>query len=183
MAKTAEEMMESMKAGLIEKTGKPLEHWVKLVKTSGIEKFGDQVKMLKAEHAMGHGYANFICQAAKGRLDADAGDMLEGQYAGKESLRPIYDALAAFAGTLGGDVSIDPKKTSVAFRRSKNFAVVTPATKSRIDLGINLKGTAGADRLTEEKPGGMCTHKVKLTAVDEVDEELKAWLKAAYERA
>ena len=52
-----------------------------------------------------------------------------------------------------------------------------------LDLGINLKGTAGTDRLTEEKPGGMCTHKVKLTAVDEVDEELKAWLKAAYERA
>lgn len=183
MAKSAKEMMESMKAGIAEKTGKPLEHWVKLVKASGIEKFGEQVKMLKTGHGMTHGYANFVCQAAKGRLDADEGDLLEGQYTGKESLRPIYDALATFAGSLGSDVEISPKKTSVAFRRSKNFAVVTPATKSRVDLGINLKGTPGTDRLVEEKPGAMCTHKVRLSSVSDIDAELKTWLEAAYARA
>ncbi len=183
MAKSAEEMMESMKAGITEKTGKPLEHWVKLVKASGIEKFGEQVKMLKGDHGMTHGYANFVCQAAKGRLDADEGDMLEGQYKSKESLRPIYDALAAYADSLGKDVDIAPKKTSVAFRRSKNFAVVTPATKSRVDLGLNLKGTAGTDRLLEEKPGSMCTHKVRLTSPDDIDAELKAWLAESYQKA
>ena len=109
--------------------------------------------------------------------------MLEGQYKGKESLRPIFDALARYAASLGKDVSIDPKKTSVAFRRSKNFAVVTPATKTRVDLGLNLKGTPGTDRLLEEKPGGMCTHKVRLVAPGDVNAEMKAWLKAAYEKA
>ena len=183
MAKSAEEMMESMKAGIAEKTGKPLEHWVKLVKASGIEKFGELVKMLKGDHGITHGYANFVCQAAKGRLDADEGDMLEGQYVGKESLRPVYDALAAHAQTLGKDVEIAPKKTSVAFRRSRNFAVVTPATKSRVDLGLNLKGTPGTDRLLEEKPGSMCTHKVRLTSPDDIDAELKAWLAKAYQKA
>jgi hypothetical protein len=71
----------------------------------------------------------------------------------------------------------------VAFRRSKNFAVVTPATKSRVDLGLNLKGENGTMRLAEEKTGSMCTHKIKLQAAEEVDDEVKAWLKAAYERA
>lgn len=183
MARTSEEMLQSMKAGIAEKTGKPLEHWVSVVKASGLEKHGAQMTMLKVEYGLGHGYANFVCQAAKGRLDADAGDLLTGQYQGKEQLKPIYDALAAYAVALGGDVSIDPKKTSVAFRRSKNFAVVTPATKTRIDLGVNLKGEPGTLRLIEEKPGAMCTHKIRLQAAEEVDDEIRAWLKAAYEKA
>lgn len=183
MAKTSEEMMESMKAGIAQKTGKPLEHWVKIVKASGLEKHGQQMTLLKSDHGLTHGYANFICQAAKGRLDADEDDLLAGQYQGKESLQPIYEALASFAKSLGSDVEIAPKKTSVAFRRSKNFAVVTPATKTRVDLGLNLKGETGTIRLMEEKPGGMCTHRIKLQSADEVDDEIMAWLKAAYERA
>ncbi|WP_290495879.1 DUF5655 domain-containing protein [Hyphomonas sp. UBA4494] len=183
MAKSPEQMLESMKQGLLEKTGKPLDHWTDLVRKSGLEKFGDQMKLLKTEHGLTHGYANLACQAAKGRLDANEGDMLANQYSGKESLRPIFDALAAHAGALGKDVEIAPKKTSVAFRRSKNFAVVTPATKTRVDLGLNLKGTPGTNRLLEEKPGGMCTHKVRLTSVTDVDAELKAWLAEAYTKA
>lgn len=183
MAKTEAQMLESMKAGLLEKTGKALDHWVGLVKASGLEKHGEQVKMLKSEHGLGHGHANFVCQAAKGRLEASAHDMLEAQYAGKEALRPIYDALAAYARSLGSDVEIAPKKTSVAFRRSKNFAVVTPATKSRIDLGLNLKGETGTGRLIEEKPGSMCTHKLKLATLEDVDEEVRSLLKRAYDAA
>ncbi|MEQ8558731.1 MAG: DUF4287 domain-containing protein [Henriciella sp.] len=182
MAKSQQEMLASHIAGLEAKTGKPLDHWVKLVQSSGIEKHGEQIAMLK-EHGIGHGHANMVCQAAKGRFEADEGEMLESQYKGKEGLRPIYEALEAYAKSLGDDVGIAPKKTSVAFRRSKNFAVVTPATKTRVDLGLNLKGEPGTLRLIDEKPGSMCTHKIKLQAVEEVDDEVKAWLKAAYEKA
>lgn len=182
MAKTQEEMLAAHIAGMEAKTGKPLAHWVKVVQSSGLEKHGDQVKMLKEEHGFGHGHANMVCQAAKGRFEADGGELLEIQYAGKDAIRPIYDALEAYAKTLGDDVEISPKKGAVAFRRSKNFAVVTPATKTRIDLGLNLKREAGTLRLVEEKPGSMCTHKMKLQFVEEVDEEVKAWLKEAYER-
>ncbi len=183
MAQSEADMLESMKKGLAAKTGKPLEHWVKLVKSSGLAKHGEQMSLLKDQHGLGHGHASFVCQAAKGRFEADPGEMLEAQYKGKESLRPIYDALAEYAASLGGDVSIDPKKTSVAFRRSKNFAVVTPATKSRVDLGINLKGAPGTERLAEEKPGSMCTHKVRLETAGDVDSDVKAWLKRAYDAA
>lgn len=182
MAKSQEEVLASHIAGLEAKTGKPLAHWVKVVQDSGLKKHGEQVAMLK-DHGIGHGHANLVCQAAKGRLDAAPDDMLAAQYTGKERLRPIYDALEAYAKTLGPDVEIAPKKTAVAFRRSKNFAVVTPATKSRVDLGLNLKGEPGQGRLIEEKPGKMCTHLVKLDSADQVDAEVKAWLKAAYERA
>jgi len=183
MAKSQEDILASHIAGMEAKTGKPLAHWVKIVQSSGLEKHGEQVRFLKEKHGFGHGHANMVCQAAKGRFEADEGDMLAGQYEGKEALRPIYDVLEAYAKGLGGDVEIAPKKTSVAFRRSKNFAVITPATKSRIDLGINLKGEPGKGRLIEEKPGKMCTHLVKLEAVGDVDADVKAWLRAAYERA
>lgn len=183
MAMTPEEVLASHISGMEAKTGKPLAHWIKVVQSSGLEKHGEQVKMLKEQHGFGHGHANMVCQAAKGRFEADEDDMLASQYEGKEALKPIYDALEAMARGLGSDVEIAPKKTSVAFRRSKNFAVVTPATKSRIDLGVNLKGENGTVRLIEEKPGAMCTHKIKIQAVEEVDEEVKAWLKAAYEKA
>lgn len=183
MAKSPKEMLESMKSGLLAKTGKPLDHWVSVVQASGLEKHGERIKLLKSEHGIGHGHANFICQAAKGALDADTDDLLAEQYEKKPNLKPIYDAIADFVAALGSDVQIDPKKTSVALRRAKNFAVVTPATKTRIDLGINLKGDPGTDRLLEEKPGSMCTHKVRIETVDQVDDELKAWLRSAYERA
>lgn len=183
MAKSAEEMAETMKAGILEKTGKPFDHWVELLQSSGLAKHGEQMKLLKGEHGLTHGYANFICLAAKGHLDTAPDDFLTAQYQGKESLKPIYDALDAKARSFGDDVEISPKKTSVAFRRSKNFAVITPATKSRIDLGINLKGHAPTDRLLAEKPNAMCTHKVKLNSVDELDDEVSGWLKAAYDLA
>lgn len=183
MAKSPEDMVETMKANLKEKTGKSLEDWVKVVNASKLEKHGEQMKLLKGEHGLGHGYANLVCLTAKGALDANEDDLLAGQYAGKEALRPIYDALEKYAKSLGKDVEIAPKKTSVAFRRSKNFAVVTPATKSRVDLGVNLKGEPGGARLLEEKPGSMCTHKIKLETANDVDADVKSWLKAAYERA
>lgn len=175
--------METMKANLLKNTGKSVDQWADLVRKSGIAKHGDQMKLLKETHGLGHGYANLICHTAKGTLDAPEDDLLAGQYAGREALRPLYDALESHARKLGKDVDISPKKTSVAFRRSKNFAVVTPASKTRIDLGLNLKGMAPTARLLEEKAGSMCTHKVRLESTADLDAELKAWLKAAYDKA
>lgn len=183
MADKASDPVETMKANLLKNTGKSLEDWAGLVRASGLEKHGDQMKLLKETHGLGHGYANLICHTAKGAMDTPGDDLLAGQFKGKEELIPVYEALAAFAQTLGPDVEVSVKKTSVAFRRSKNFAVSTPASKSRLDLGLNLKGAPATGRLIEEKPGAMCTHKVKLDSPGDVDAEVKAWLKEAYGRA
>ncbi len=175
--------MDTMKANLLKNTGKSVDQWAEIVRRSGIAKHGDQMKLLKETHGLGHGYSNLICLTAKGALDVPEDDLLTGQFTGKEALRPIYDALETFAKGLGKDVEISPKKTSVAFRRSKNFAVTTPASKTRLDLGLNLKGHPGTDRLLPEKAGSMCTHKVKLESAKNVDTEVKAWLKEAYGKA
>lgn len=178
---TPEQQLATMIANFPEKTGKPLEDWLKLTKKSGLSKHGEIVKMLKADHSMGHGFANLVASKTLSAGDEPAGDdLVSAQYAGpKADLRPIYDAVEKYIKTLGKDVEIAPKKTSVSFRRSKQFALAVPATKTRIDLGINLKGEKATGKL--ENWGGMISHRVRLEKPTDLDKDVKAWLKQAYE--
>ena len=68
--------------------------------------------------------------------------------------------------------------------RKRQFALIKPATKTRIDLGLKLKDKPTTARLENSGPfGTMCTHRVRLSTVDEVDKELISWLKEAYQKA
>ena len=192
MAKSPDEMAASMIANMPEKTGKSLDAWLKIankaMKANGLAKHGEIVKHLKAEHGLTHGYANLVAHKA---LASDAGsaastdDLVEAQYAGpKAHLRPIYDALLKAVGKFGKDVEISPKKAYVSIRRSKQFAIVQPSTKDRVDVGINLKGREPAGRL--EKSGSfnsMVSHRVRIENPKQVDKELIGWLKDAYAEA
>jgi hypothetical protein len=180
---TPEEQMQTMMANLEADTGKPVSWWLDQVDQSGLAKHGEKVAFLKSEHGLGHGYANALVHLATQRAEGGSfeEDLVEAQYRGKEQLRPIHDAVVAAVRGFGDDVEVAPKKTSVSVRRSKQFALIEPATKTRVDIGINLKGEAGTDRLIEV--GGMCTHKVKVSGVAEVDDQLIGWLREAYARA
>mgnify|MGYP000989000631 CR=1 FL=1 len=174
----------TMIANLEKNTGHDLDWWVGVATGSGKSKHGEVVAFLKSEHGLGHGYANMVAITARDRAaggPAAADDLVDAQYRGKESLRPIYERLLAEATALGDDVEVAPKKASVSLRRSKQFALVEPATKTRIDLGLNLKGVPGTERLRET--GGMCTHKVSVTDPSAVDSELLGWLRRAYDMA
>lgn len=99
----------------------------------------------------------------------------------KAALRPICDRLLAEAEALGADVEVAPKKTGVSLRRSKQFALVEAPSAKRIQLGLNLRGVAATERL--RSMNGMCTHRVDLTSVNDVDDEVQGWLRAAYDLA
>lgn len=175
-----------MEKGLLEKTGKSLEHWVKIVNESSFEKHKAIMDFLKSEHNFTHGFANFVALKAR-KSDAgsiDSVDLLAHQYNGKEQLKPIYDELLNKIIAFGNDVTVTPKKDSVSFIRKRQFTLIKPATKTRIDIGLKLKGKPTTDRLENSGPfGTMCTHRVKLTEVKEVDQELLDWIKEAYEMA
>jgi hypothetical protein len=181
MAKSPEELAQTMIDNLPEKTGKSLAEWQAVVSASGLAKHGEIMKLLKGEHGVTHGFANLIAQKSLGNLDTSDDDLVRNQYKGKESLKPIHDAVVEFVKTFGDDLEIAPKKTSVSLRRKKQFALIQPSTKTRIDLGINLKGVAAEGRL--EAMSGMCTHKVRLSSVEEFDADVKAWLTDAFARA
>ncbi len=187
MAKSPEEMAASMLANMREKTGKDIEAWIAIVAASGLEKHGAVVKYLKTEHGMTHGFANLAAHKAREAAQPAAGpvDLVAAQYGGaKAALRPIYDAVAAIVAKLGGDVEIAPKKAYVSLRRSKQFALIQPSTKTRVDVGLNLKGKPPAGRLEASGSfNAMVSHRVRVTDVSQVDAELEAWLKEAYQAA
>lgn len=180
---------QSMIRNLEEKTGRTIAEWVGLTRGLGDLKHGQLVKALKEEHGLTHGYANLVVHVARESpaLQPQTGDvdLVAAQYAdAKEALLPIYEAVARAVNGFGPDVVLAPKKAYVSLRRSKQFAIVQPSTKTRVDVGINLKGVAPAGRL--EVAGSfnsMVSHRVKLSSPSEVDAELVAWLRQAYDQA
>jgi len=175
-----DDQLATMLKNIPEKTGKSLADWIKLIKASGNEKHGAILKFLKEEHGVSHGFANLI--ASKSRETGEDVDLVEAQYSGsKASLRPLYEEIVRFAKELGADVQSAPKKASVSLRRKKQFALITPATKTRIDLGLALKGEEPAGRL--ETYNAMCSHRMRLESAADFDDDAKAWVKEAYSRS
>ncbi len=186
MAKSPEEQAAAMLANLPEKTGKSIDQWSTLVARSGAAKHGEIVKWLKTEHAVTHGYASLIAHHVLND-GADAPDddaLVEAQYAGKKSLKSIHDALKARLSALGNDVEFAPKKAYVSVRRSKQFALIQPSTKTRVDVGLKLPGRKPGGRLEASGSwNAMVSHRVRLERKDQVDDELVDWLQAAYDQA
>ena len=185
MAKSPEEMEAAMVANLKEKTGKTMPQWLKIVKGSKLAKHGEITKMLKGDHGMTHGYANLVAHHALREAAGPAAeevDLVAQQYSGpKADLKPIYDAIIAVVKRLGSDVEIAPKKAYVSLRRSKQFALIQPSTKTRVDVGINLKGVPPAGRLEASGSfNAMVTHRVRVERATDVDGKLAKWLTDAY---
>lgn len=176
-------------ANIEKRTGKSLEELTAIVKDSGLSKHGELVAMLKTSLGMGHGDANALVHAAL-KSDGESAasglsddQILSGLYTGpKAALRPIHDKLLSEIKKLG-TFEEAPKKTYVSYRRKKQFAMIGPATNTRVEVGINARGLAAADRLQELPAGQMCNYKVRLGSVDEVDAELLDWIKTAFDAA
>lgn len=175
---------QTMIDNLPERTGRSLEEWYAVLDSAGTTAHGQSLALLKSEHGVSHGYANLIVTMHRARNQAPATDaeLIDAQYTGaKAALRPVCDRLVAVARTLGEGVEVAPKKTGVSLRRSKQFALVEVPSASRVQLGFNLRGEPPTDRL--RVASGMCTHRVDLTSVDDIDDEVIGWLRRAYERA
>lgn len=186
-----EKALATQLANIEKRTGRSLAQLTEIVKTSGLAKHGEIRDMLKRELGLGHGDANTLVHyalksdtaSAVAESGATVEEMVAGYYGGaKAALRPIHDAIMAAIGGFG-PFEIAPKKTYLSLRRKKQFAMVGPATNSRIEVGLNLKSPPAATRLIENPPKSMCTHKVKIESAGDVDAELIAWIKRAFDEA
>ncbi len=176
-------------ANIEKRTGKTLAELSTIVTRSGLEKHGELVAMLKSTLGMGHGDANTLVHTVRqsagpaAAQGASAGEVLDGLYTGpKAALRPIHDKLMTALRKFGAFEEA-PKKTYVSYRRKKQFATIGPATNTRVEVGLNMKGVKPTARLEELPTGQMCNYRVKLTDPAQVDAELVAWIRTAYDSA
>lgn len=171
------------------RTGKSLEELTTLVQESGLSRHGELVAMLKSTLGMGHGDANLVVHVARKAgepspapaQERPVGQLLDELYTGpKATLRPIHERLLEELERVGAYEWV-PKKSYISYRRKKQFAMIGPATNTRVELGLNMKGVAATERLQALPAGQMCNYKVRLTEVEQVDAELMGWLRVAYE--
>jgi hypothetical protein len=178
-------------ANIEKRTGKSLDALAAIIKASGLAKHGEIRDMLKRDLGMGHGDANtlvhYVLQSDGSSAAQAAGktsaDVLDEIYAGaKAPLRPIHDRIMAAVDAFG-PFEIAPKKGYVSLRRKKQFATIGPATNTRVEVGLNMKGATSTDRLIALPAGQMCQYKVKVTDVAEVNAELISWIRQAFDAA
>jgi hypothetical protein len=189
-------MVQKWLAELKETTGRSMEEWTALVKKEGPKDEKSRREWLKTKHKIGANSAWWIAERAEGKGgDEDTPEVylkaavryVEGQYAGpKEKLRPIYDELLALGKSMGSDVKACPCKTIVPLYRNHVFAQIKPTTNSRIDLGFALTHYKGKLPKRLIDTGGLAkkdriTHRMEITAPEQIDGEVKKWLKTAYD--
>ena len=173
------------------KTGKTLKDLTQLVSESGLKKHGEIRKFLIGELDLGYGDANLIAyyalhpeeQTNKQDSQPSLEDLLSEIYSGpKAAFRSLHDHLMSVIDGFG-PFEIAPKKGYLSLRRKKQFIMIGPATNTRFELGLNVKGLEPDDRLKEQPKGSMCNYKIVVNEISEVNTQLINWLKTAYENA
>ncbi len=186
-------MYQSSLTALKQKTGCSLEEWIKLVQEKGPATEKERRAWLKEKHGMGMNYAGWIAEQSVGKGDdgspetylRNAEAYVEKMYSGaKEALRPIFDELLVLGRSMGSDVKVCPCQTIVPLYRKHVFAQIKPTTRTRIDLGLALKDTKVPKRLIDT--GGFAkkdriTHRIEIASLNDIDAEVKKWMKIAYE--
>jgi hypothetical protein len=181
-------------AELPEKTGRSLPQWLALVRKSGPKTEKERREWLKLEHALGANSAWWIAERAEGKgTETDDPDAylkaaeayVDGMFAGsKVPLRPLYDELLRIALGTGPEAKACPCQTIVPLYRHHVFAQIKPTTRTRIDLGFALGGRKADGRLIDT--GGFAkkdriTHRIPIQSAADIDEEVRRWLKTAYD--
>lgn len=183
MSSTLDTMIQNLEKNF----GKSLDEWIKIVTDSNLQKHGEKMKLLKSEYGLTHGYANLIVHKSNEVIEPETNstdDLIKIPYKGKEHLFEIYSKLIDEINKFVGEFEIAPKKSYVSLKRKKQFATLTPATKTRFDIGLNIKNQESQGILEKiDKANSMCSHIIKIESVNEITPELISWLKVAFEQS
>lgn len=170
-------------ANIEKKTGKTLTQLHAALAKSGKSKHGELRSWAMETFGIGFGDANTLIHSAQAKAAPAGGDALAEIYADKKAhLRPIHDKVMEAMKTWG-EFEIAPKKGYVSLRRKKQFAMLGPKTNDRVELGLNLKDDVASKKIVAQKPGGMCQFIAPLSSPADVDKEIVAALKKAFDAA
>ena len=164
--------------------GKPLDHWFAVIDASGLTKHNQVVAMLKADHGLAHGAAHRLSLLARQRHDgavaapADPAELC--MLARKPGCGRCTMRSWARSARLAASTSPRRRATLACAAESSSNGPARSAT--RIDLGLILPATMPAAGRLEPaaKFNPLFTHRVRITAATDLDDELRGWLAAAY---
>jgi predicted transport protein len=188
MPRSPAEMMQAVSASMQERTGRTVEEWVALVESSDVDPVDQNAvrRWLKSEHALPQNSRYAVAYAAaeaSGWVPPTTQDHIDDQYSGaKAELRPVFDRVRSVLEDLGDDVSMEGRKTYVPFVRRRQFAAVAAATRSRVDVGLRFVEPPDSSLLIEASAPGQATHKLSLTTVGDVTDDVVDLLRAAYQQ-
>ena len=179
-----------------EKTGRTLEEWCALIRNDGPKEIPARREWLKTKHKLGTNTAWWLADRADGQPTWDespesylaiAPKYVDEMFGGaKAAMRPIGDALMRLARELGPEVKLCPCQTMIPFYCKHVIAQIKPSTKTRIDFGFALTADVPfTSRLKDTgglKKKDRITHRIEVTKMEDLDAELKKWLRVAYER-
>ncbi len=181
------DMMSSVTDSMKERTGKTLEEWVAAVQATKIDPLDQKAvrNWLKSQGVLQNSQwaiADAAARAAGWERPSVEG-YIDSQFQGeKAALRPIFDALREIIEGLGEDVTAEGRGGYTPFVRKRQFIAVQASTKTRIDLGLRFKQAPDSALLSTTSLPGQSTHKLGLSSVDEITDEVKDLVRLAYEQ-
>src|SRR5216117_4489919 len=148
------EGMRAMSERLLEeRTWKGVATWNRRIKKEGLDDEKSLRAWLTKQGVIGYAQTLLVMErfGYPDFMTATADELIDGQYADRPQLRPIFDAVIAIAVGLG-DVTIQARKTYVSLvSPRRTFARVQPTTRDRVDLGLRLEGEKPRGRLKPSK--------------------------------
>jgi len=188
-------MTQKWLAELKQKTGRTRDEWLKVIRKDGPANEKARRDWLREKYGLNTMTATWLAERSFGKgaemedpdlylesAERDVDEMFSG---GKAQLRPVYDALLKLGLKTGKEAKACPCTTIVPLYRNHVFAQIKPTTQTRIDMGFALGDMKPSGRLIDT--GGFAkkdriTHRIPITSLDDIDDEVKRWLKVAYDR-
>ncbi len=170
------------------KTGKSPDDFRQLAAEKGFTKYPEVMSWLKTDFGLGHGHANALAQLLVNaeKLQVSPDDKISGHFKGdKARWQAPYDSFISELAAWGEDFKTAPTSTYISLLRgSKKFGIIQISSAERIDIGIKLKDAEPVGRFeTSGSWNNMVTHRVRISDPQQLDSDVYAWLKQAYQRA
>ena len=182
-ARTWQTMVDNNHALLRRESGHDAGWWAEQARGAGLRNDAELRDWMRDKHGI-TGYAQYAVSwemfGYPEFMLRDADELINAQYAGHPALRPIADAFLAWAAeTEGVEIQLRNGYVSLHSPRRK-FAQVTRANNTSVDLTLRLDAPP-AGRLTAVKvrAGDFFDREVRLTSVEEVDDDVLDFLAKA----
>ncbi|MFN8420231.1 MAG: DUF5655 domain-containing protein [Anaerolineae bacterium] len=186
MAKDSQRLEQEFIATVAQKTGKSLDEWFTVIKSSGLDKSQAILKWLKEAHNLNHLQANFLqgLYLNGGQPVFDYDVLFKKLFEDKQALLPTYHALESAITQRLPDVELIPTKAYVSIEGKKIFACASPTAKL-IRAGLDLGDTPFDDYVQKAKSLGAMpnlTHMIEIAAPSDVNAKFLGFVEQAYNR-